>query len=447
MHHAGRNHFSRWLKARTEFALAEELRPRTLDDYASPQALRESLIRAIAVLPPGAGPHAGDGLRPRRLRPLRRLLPHGRGLARRQGARPRLRAAAARGAGAARPLPRRRDRRARLGGRSGPTSSTASWTTTTCATSRSSARTTRRSRRASARPASPTEAERDVAAFLERATWPLAVRSSSLLEDSQHQPFTGVYETLMLANNAWSLGERLDSRRARHQARLRVDLLPAREGLPARDTLPPGGGEDGGDPPAHRGHGARDALLPGLLGRRALAQLLPDAAARRRGRDRGGGARDGAGGRRRRRVPALLPAPSPQHPAVLFGRGDAWRRRSASSGRSRSRAAARTPACASRPSTSRPRRPTGRWRASARPTRPRTRRSTTASRGPAPRLVTFAPVLKHGVFPLPEVLATLMAGRRARDGHPGRDRVRRVPGRLPRAASASSGSCRCARSR
>ncbi len=48
VHHAGRNHFSRWLKARTEFTLAHELRPRTLDDYASPQALRESLIRAIA---------------------------------------------------------------------------------------------------------------------------------------------------------------------------------------------------------------------------------------------------------------------------------------------------------------------------------------------------------------------------------------------------------------
>ena len=50
----------------------------------------------------------------------------------------------------------------------------------------------------------------DVAAFLEKAAWPLAVRSSSLLEDSQHQPFTGVYETLMLPNNDWSLGERLE---------------------------------------------------------------------------------------------------------------------------------------------------------------------------------------------------------------------------------------------
>ena len=48
LHHAGRNHFSRWLKARTEFALAHELRPRRLSDYPGGEALRTSLIRAIA---------------------------------------------------------------------------------------------------------------------------------------------------------------------------------------------------------------------------------------------------------------------------------------------------------------------------------------------------------------------------------------------------------------
>ena len=32
-------------------------------------------------------------------------------------------------------------------------------------------------------------------------TYPLAVRSSSLLEDSQYQPFAGIYETYMLPNN------------------------------------------------------------------------------------------------------------------------------------------------------------------------------------------------------------------------------------------------------
>ena len=51
VHHAGRNHFSRWLKARTEFALAHELRPRRLEDYESPRALRESLHPGDRRLP------------------------------------------------------------------------------------------------------------------------------------------------------------------------------------------------------------------------------------------------------------------------------------------------------------------------------------------------------------------------------------------------------------
>src|SRR6185436_5929145 len=46
--HSARNHFSRWLKARTEFPLAHALRPRKLDHYPSPQALREDTIEAIA---------------------------------------------------------------------------------------------------------------------------------------------------------------------------------------------------------------------------------------------------------------------------------------------------------------------------------------------------------------------------------------------------------------
>ena len=39
------------------------------------------------------------------------------------------------------------------------------------------------------------------AAYLELVHYPLAVRSSSLLEDSQYQPLAGVYETYMLPNN------------------------------------------------------------------------------------------------------------------------------------------------------------------------------------------------------------------------------------------------------
>jgi CheY-like chemotaxis protein len=209
VHHASRNHFSRWLKARTEFALAEELRPRTLADYASPQALRESLIRAIAsyrleqarslvtdfdrndfdlsgdFYRMGGGSLGGKA---RGLAFVRRLLAE-------QGLRDRFPGVEI----------------------AVPTSAVLGTDVFDRFLDDNDLRyfaieceddTQIQSRFRAAR--FPEPAERDVAAFLERATWPLAVRSSSLLEDSQHQPFTGVYETLMLANNAWSLGERLD---------------------------------------------------------------------------------------------------------------------------------------------------------------------------------------------------------------------------------------------
>ncbi len=47
MFHASRNHFSNWLKARTEFWLAHQLRPRKVSDYSSAEALREYLVKAL----------------------------------------------------------------------------------------------------------------------------------------------------------------------------------------------------------------------------------------------------------------------------------------------------------------------------------------------------------------------------------------------------------------
>ncbi len=55
----------------------------------------------------------------------------------------------------------------------------------------------------------PEDVLADLAAFLGQVRWPLAVRSSSLLEDSQYQPFTGVYDTLMLPNRHPDFDERL----------------------------------------------------------------------------------------------------------------------------------------------------------------------------------------------------------------------------------------------
>jgi hypothetical protein len=56
----------------------------------------------------------------------------------------------------------------------------------------------------------PEPARRALAAYLERVRYPLAVRSSSILEDSQYQPFTGVYDTYMMANNHPFVEQRLE---------------------------------------------------------------------------------------------------------------------------------------------------------------------------------------------------------------------------------------------
>ncbi len=49
----------------------------------------------------------------------------------------------------------------------------------------------------------------EISVMLQQTKWPLAIRSSSLLEDSSHQPFAGVYATYMLANDHPELEVRL----------------------------------------------------------------------------------------------------------------------------------------------------------------------------------------------------------------------------------------------
>ena len=51
----------------------------------------------------------------------------------------------------------------------------------------------------------------DLKAFIAKATFPLAVRSSSLLEDSQSRPYAGIYKTYMLSNNQQNAEERLEA--------------------------------------------------------------------------------------------------------------------------------------------------------------------------------------------------------------------------------------------
>ena len=47
MYHAQSNHFSHWLMARTEFALAAKLRPRKVSDFHGPEHMRRDLIESI----------------------------------------------------------------------------------------------------------------------------------------------------------------------------------------------------------------------------------------------------------------------------------------------------------------------------------------------------------------------------------------------------------------
>jgi hypothetical protein len=52
--------------------------------------------------------------------------------------------------------------------------------------------------------------ERQLGLFIEHTSCPLAVRSSSMLEDAQFQPFAGIYHTYMLPNNHPDRGRRLN---------------------------------------------------------------------------------------------------------------------------------------------------------------------------------------------------------------------------------------------
>lgn len=56
----------------------------------------------------------------------------------------------------------------------------------------------------------PETIQDDLKAFIAKATYPLAVRSSSLLEDSQSRPYAGIYKTYMLPNNQNDPEERLN---------------------------------------------------------------------------------------------------------------------------------------------------------------------------------------------------------------------------------------------
>ncbi|MFY9844835.1 MAG: PEP/pyruvate-binding domain-containing protein [Terriglobales bacterium] len=198
--HSQSNHFSHWLMARTEFALAAKLRPRKVSDFASPEHLRRDLIESIneyrleqsEVL---IGDFRADTFKPSESSFLRigsgSLGGKARGLA----------------------FVRHLLRKSRITRRF-PGVRISVPPAVVLATDVFDQFVTENDlldfalhceddaeiqHKFLAAPLSPALIE-NLKSFLAEVRHPLAVRSSSLLEDSQYQPFTGVYETFMLGN-------------------------------------------------------------------------------------------------------------------------------------------------------------------------------------------------------------------------------------------------------
>ncbi len=201
-YHAQSNHFSHWLMARTEFALAAKLRPRKVSDFTGPEHLRSDLIDSINdyrreqselvigdfnaetfkpseshFLRIGAGSLGGKA---RGLAFVRHLLRKNRIARRFSGVRIAVPPA----------LVLATDNFDQFMAENNLLDFALQ-----CEDDNDMLQKFLAAKL-------PEELEAALKVFLGEVLYPLAVRSSSLLEDSQYQPFTGVYETFMLGNQS-----------------------------------------------------------------------------------------------------------------------------------------------------------------------------------------------------------------------------------------------------
>ena len=209
LYHSERNHFSRWLRARTEFALAQKLRPRKVSDFADGEALRRDLIDSIAEYrAEQSGLLIGDFKAETFKESEGEFLRLGGGSL----------GGKARGLAFVRHLLYKNLVSSRFPGVRIAVPSTLVLATDVfdqfltendladfAIRCESDLEIVDRFLRASL----PGSVTMELLAYLEQVHYPLAVRSSSLLEDSQYQPFTGVYQTLMLPNQADDVATRL----------------------------------------------------------------------------------------------------------------------------------------------------------------------------------------------------------------------------------------------
>jgi CheY-like chemotaxis protein len=199
-YHAARNHFSKWLKARTEFAVAHRLRPRKVSDFPTVEHLRHELIESI------------QAYRERRSRGViadfdRNAFDPEAGFSRIGGG---SLGGKARGLGFVNYLLSEHQVRDRFGDVQITVPPSVVIGTDVfdeflemnglrdfVVNADDEQEVGRRFMASDL----PDAVMRDLAALLDILRYPIAVRSSSLLEDSQYQPFAGVYETHMLSNS------------------------------------------------------------------------------------------------------------------------------------------------------------------------------------------------------------------------------------------------------
>ncbi len=206
-YHGERNHFSMWLKARTEFTLADKLRPRQVSDFASLEELRQDLIRSITQYRWQRDRAIVADFDRARFDATASLTRIGGGSL----------GGKARGLAFANRLLRESEIDARFPEVHVVVPQAVVLATDVFDEFMESNRLETLALEATAdadlegsflAASFPEQARLDLEVFLRHAEWPLAVRSSGLLEDSPSQPFAGVYRTVMVPNRG-DLGERL----------------------------------------------------------------------------------------------------------------------------------------------------------------------------------------------------------------------------------------------
>jgi len=208
-YHAKRNHFSNWLKARTEFWLAHKLRPQKVEDFPSTTELRNDLINALRLYLETRQWGIITEFSKESFDPQNSIARIGTGSI----------GGKARGLGFINSLINNYNIRNRYEGVEISVPSAIVIATDVfdkflsenkledfILESKSDDEIIQRFTDA---PYFPPDVISRLTGFLEVMQMPLAVRSSSLLEDSQYQPFAGVYQTYMLPNQDSNPAERL----------------------------------------------------------------------------------------------------------------------------------------------------------------------------------------------------------------------------------------------